>query len=49
VARKDRFLKDVVASPHPDLAVINFNGADGCKQAFQKGAEPAVKFSSPCG
>ena len=45
VARKDRFLKDVVASLHPDLAVINFNGGDGCKQAFRKGAEPVVKFS----
>jgi hypothetical protein len=30
VARKDRFLKDVFASLHPDLAVINLNGGDGC-------------------
>jgi hypothetical protein len=45
VARKDRFLKDVFASLHPDLAVINFNGGDGCKQAFRKGTEPVVKFS----
>ena len=36
VARKDRFLKDVFASLHPDLAVINLNGGDGCTQAFRK-------------
>jgi hypothetical protein len=25
--------------------VINLKSGDGCKQAFRKGAEPAVKFS----
>jgi hypothetical protein len=49
LARKDRFLKEVVASLRPDLAIINLNGADGCKQALPKGSEPVVKFSSPCG
>jgi len=45
VARKDRFLKEVVAALRPDLAVINLKSGDGCKQAFRKGAEPPVKFS----
>jgi hypothetical protein len=38
-------LKEVVAALRPDLAVINLKSGDGCKQAFRKGAEPAVKFS----
>ena len=45
MARKDRFLKEVVAALRPDLAVINLKSGDGCKQAFRKGAEPAVKFT----
>jgi hypothetical protein len=45
LARKDRFLKEVVASLRPDLAFINLNGGDGCKQALPKGTEPVLKFS----
>ncbi|HEV3162184.1 MAG TPA: hypothetical protein VGZ89_19675 [Xanthobacteraceae bacterium] len=45
MARRDRFLKEVVASLRPDLAIINLNGGDSCKQALRKGSEPVVKFS----